>query len=181
MAIIKNYGLRWVRDQVNWGSAGIAGFLSGKMAKTSTSIDFQDQIGIYILYEPIFTPIYIGQAGFGNASLLARLRHHRNDHLRDRWTSFSWFGFRDVNKDGSLSAKQTGDAKTSISYGDALDEVEGVLIEVLEPRLNKQGAQWRKTANEYVQDGLPVDSERISRIESKLSAIHESLEKLIKH
>ena len=105
---------------MNWGSQGYSGSLSGKLAKNSDSVEFKDQIGIYILYEPIFTPVYIGQAGFGNANLLQRLRNHRNDHLRDRWTSFSWFGFRNIGQDGSLYSRQSADAKTSLSYGGAL-------------------------------------------------------------
>jgi hypothetical protein len=175
VAIIKNYGLRWVRDQVYWGSPGVSGSLSGK--GNSKSIDFKEQIGIYILYEPIFTPVYIGQAGFGKATLLQRLRNHRNDHLRDRWTSFSWFGFREVNKDGSLSARQDASTSMSITYGSALDEIEGILIEVLEPRLNKQGASWQKTAQEYVQDGLPSEADRMSKIQLQLSKIQSMLEK----
>lgn len=177
MSIIKNYGLRWVRDQVNWGSRGVSGSLLGKAVKNSQAGDFKDQIGIYILYEPIFTPVYIGQAGFGNAGLLQRLRNHRNDHLRDRWTNFSWFGFREVKQDGSLSKKQTAKAHPSIRYGDALDEIEGVLIEVLEPRLNKQGASWQKDAVEYVQDGLPPEAERMTKIEFQINKIQKSLEK----
>jgi len=137
-------------------------------------------MGIYILYEPIFTPVYIGQAGFGNADLMGRLRNHKNDHLRDRWSHFSWFGFRSVNKDCSLSAKQSSESKTSINYADALDEIEGVLIEVLEPRLNKQGAKWQKTADEYVQDGLQPGADRLESISDQLEKIEKAIEKLSK-
>ncbi|MBV1798438.1 GIY-YIG nuclease family protein [Siccirubricoccus sp. G192] len=173
MAIIKNYGLRWVREKVDWGGPGNRGSLGGKRAtaRSSDSVDFREQIGIYVLYEPGFVPVYIGQAGFGAADLFTRLRNHRNDHLRDRWTHFSWFGFRDVNANCTLSARQNPDARTSLSYIEALDEVEGVLIQVLEPRLNKQGAKWQQTADEYVQDALPPEADRIAAIESTLNAI----------
>ena len=85
--------------------------------------------------------------------MFVRLKNHRDDHLRDRWEFFSWFGFRDVTKEQILSNKQyNGDTSKSISYGDALNEIEGILIQVLEPRLNKQGPKWQATAQEYVQD-----------------------------
>jgi hypothetical protein len=47
--------------------------------------------------------------------------------------------------------RQKPDARVSIQYSSALNEIEGVLIQALEPRLNKQGARWQKTAIEYVQ------------------------------
>jgi hypothetical protein len=173
MAIIKNYGLRWVREKVDWGGRGIKASLRGKpaSARSSKSVDFREQIGIYVLYEANFVPVYVGQAGFGSADLFSRLRNHRNDHLRDRWTHFSWFGFRNVNADCTLSAKQNGDVRTSLGYAEALDEIEGILIQVLEPRLNKQGAKWQQTADEYVQDALPPEADRILVIEQKLQAL----------
>lgn len=54
----------------------------------------------------------------------------------------------------------------------------GILIQVLEPRLNKQGAKWQQTADEYVQDALPPEADRIAAIEETLSSI---LTKLAKH
>lgn len=177
MAIIKNYGLRWVREKVDWGGPGSRGLLQGKpaTARSSASVDFREQIGIYVLFEANFVPVYIGQAGFGAADLFGRLRNHRNDHLRDRWTHFSWFGFRNVNADCTLSAKQSGEARTSLAYGEALDEIEGILIQVLEPRLNKQGAKWQQTAAEYVQDALPPEADRISAIEHKLQQLLDKI------
>lgn len=182
MPIIKNYGLRWVRDKVEWGSKGVAGSLRGRRvsARQSESVDFKEQIGIYVLYEQGFVPVYVGQAGFGNADLMGRLRHHRNDHLRDRWAYFSWFGFRAVNADGSLSQRNNAGAVTSIRYADALDEMEGILIQVLEPRLNKQGARWQQTAEEYVQSGRADEGDRVEQIDNKLDEILRTLEKIKK-
>lgn len=74
MAVIKNYGLRWVRDRVEWGGRGVKGALLGvpRSAKSSNPVDFRDQIGVYVLYEPGFAPIYVGQAGFGQGTLFTR-------------------------------------------------------------------------------------------------------------
>lgn len=180
MPIIKNYGLRWIRDKVQWGTRGVAGCLKGTpaTARTAREVDFKDQIGVYVLFEPGFIPVYIGQAGFGAATLFTRLRNHRNDHLRDRWSHFSWFGFRAVNGNGSLSAKNSPESSTSLRYIDALDEIEGILIQVLEPRLNKQGAKWQQTADEYVQDGRPAEADRIEEINMRLSEIEGLIKRL---
>jgi hypothetical protein len=70
--------------------------------------------------------------------------------LRNRWSYFSWVGFRDVNNDGSLSAQQSVDSGVSgFRYSDALDEVEGILIEIIEPKLNKQSGKLRNAVQYY--------------------------------
>lgn len=175
MAIIKNYGLRWVRAHVDWGTPGKGnnGTLKGRLAsaKRSKPVDFRDQMGVYVLYENGFVPVYIGQAGAGNASLFLRLRQHKKDHLRDRWTHFSWFGLRAVSQSCNLYKSQTSTASQRISYSGALDEIEGILIEVLEPRLNKQGATWQKAAKEYVQYG-PDDDDPV-RLSHLMGEIRE--------
>jgi hypothetical protein len=71
--------------------------------------------------------------------------------LWNRWKYFSWVGFRDVNADGSLSAQQNVDSGISgFKYSDALNEIEGILIEIIEPKLNKQSGRL-KSAREYSQ------------------------------
>lgn len=53
--------------------------------------------------------------------------------------------------DGNLNAQQNVDSGVSgFKYSDALDEVEGILIEVIEPKLNKQSGRL-KSAREYYQ------------------------------
>lgn len=182
MAIIKNYGLRWSREKVQWGSRGTPGELCGKLSnlKSSDLVDFREQIGIYVLYETNFVPVYVGQAGLGTAKLFNRLKNHTNDHLRDRWVHFSWFGFRGATADGGVSEKQHADARTTLQYSDALDEIEGILIQVLEPRLNRQGAKWQQTADEYVQAGLEDAGVRISDISEMLKDLDVKVEALSK-
>ena len=71
--------------------------------------------------------------------------------LWNRWEYFSWVGFRGVNSDGSPSDKQSVDSAVSgFRYSDALNEIEGILIEVIEPKLNKQSGRL-KSAAEYFQ------------------------------
>ena len=54
-----------------------------RAAKT-TVIDFSNQIGVYVLYDRVCRPIYVGQAGQGSARLFNRLRTHRRDGLAHR-------------------------------------------------------------------------------------------------
>ncbi|WP_342150266.1 GIY-YIG nuclease family protein [Methylorubrum sp. SB2] len=182
MPIIKNYGLRWARESVNWGAPGRAGSLDGKLAtlKSSAVIDFRDQIGIYVLYEEGFIPVYTGQAGVGTARLFARLKNHQNDHLRDRWSYFSWFGFRAVTEAGELSERQNPDATTSLKYSEALSEIEGILIEVLEPRLNKQGARWQQNAEEYVQQPTDEPWDKLDELMEQVASLRDQLDSISK-
>jgi hypothetical protein len=56
-----------------------------------------------------------------------------------------------VNANGSLSAQQNIEAGVSgFRYSDALNEIEGILIEIVEPKLNKQSGKL-KTARRYYQ------------------------------
>ena len=149
MSIIKNYGFLWERKYIYRGSGSNPGHLKGSHG--GLKADFCEQIGVYVLYDQNQNIVYVGQAGNGNATLFTRLKNHMDGALWNRWEYFTWIGFRDVNKDGSLSNKQ--DAKSQVSgfkYTDALNEIEGILIEVIEPKLNKQGGKL-KSAKEFYQ------------------------------
>lgn len=156
MPIIKNFGFLWERKYINRGAGGVgnAGNLSGfRHGAKGKIIDFREQIGVYALYDETRTIIYIGQAGNGNANLFQRLKQHmKGSNLWNRWAYFSWVGFKVVNANGTLSLKQSVSAKVGgFKYSDALNEIEGILIELIEPKLNKQGGKL-KHAIEYYQD-----------------------------
>ena len=92
--------------------------------------------------------------------------------LWNRWEYFSWVGFRDVNADGKLSNQQSVESGVSgFKYSDALNEIEGILIEIIEPKLNKQGGKL-KAAVEYFQH---ID-ERIQEISN--FDIHGELQRI---
>ena len=143
---LKNFGIQWEREFVQWdGTRGNAGHLSGigpigKPKKHQVKADFREQIGIYVLYSND-KAVYVGQAGSGTQDLYSRLKQHLTDHLADRWNKFSWFGVRKVNKDGSLSKVQ-GELNRTLKAHEILDLLEGLMINVIEPPLNKQGARW---------------------------------------
>lgn len=160
MSFIKNMGIYWKKDHVWWGTKGKGnqGHLCGSAVldgtkllteadeeETSTNreriqVDFAKQRGIYVLYRG-YQPIYIGQAGGRNDQTLhGRLKQHLTDHLADRWDSFSWFGVLGVDtKEKKLAAFEDVTIKNPT---DLLNHVEGILIEVSEGLLNKQGAKW---------------------------------------
>lgn len=172
--LIRNFGHLWERKYINYGRPKVSGHLRGYITSTK-KVDFREQIGIYVLSDKDLLPIYVGQAGNGNRRLLARLREHERDHLWNRWEHFSWFGFRRVNQNGSLSLHDDAQKIFKATGVELLNEVEGALITALEPRLNKQGARW-KDADEYYQE---IDEEMDEPTLADIARGHEKIEKLI--
>jgi hypothetical protein len=181
MLAIENFGRRWRRDKVRWGAGSNKGRLDGsRRGRKSEIVDFRGQIGIYVLFGTGGTIVYVGQAGIGNARLFARLKAHRKDHLRDRWTHFSWFGLRGVNP-SNQKLSEHHKPQSTIRYRDrkdALHETEAVLISVVEPPLNRRGPNWQG-ATEYIQhvdESIPKDTEEvISEIAKRISKIEAAV------
>jgi hypothetical protein len=153
MLAIRNYGHFWNRDYVDWGRRGAAGRMEGYVVQDRRPfiVDFRDQIGVYILFTSTREAVYVGQAGMGDHRLFIRLKQHTRDHLRDRWQNFSWFGMREVNQRGDLSEHQKPESRCLGTNRDALSEVEAVLLQLFEPRLNKQGPRWGEGTTEFLQ------------------------------
>jgi hypothetical protein len=150
--LISNYGLFWQRKYVHFGYDDNKGTLLGKMnKKKSFLVDFREQIGIYVLYDKDFIPIYVGQAGNRNATLLKRLQHHTTDYLSNRWEYFTWFGLRRVNANKRLAVGDSIEKTFKGQGGSILDESEGISIATMEPKLNQQGPKTKNTAEEYSQ------------------------------
>jgi hypothetical protein len=166
MSIIKNFGFMWDRDKVQWGSrgpGGAASFDGIMVGRRKRRVSFLAQMGIYVLYDRFEQPVQIGQARV----IIRRLRQHRRDHLRNRWAYFTWFGFYQVGVNDELLVKDKAELlKRIVSLGEGLDEIEAVLIQVLEPRLNRRGPNWQDS-EEYLQsaadavedDPEPIDEE----------------------
>jgi hypothetical protein len=143
MLVIKTFGLLWERKYIHWGWGGKRGHLKG-YRRGIKEADFREQRGIYVLYDKDMRPVYVGQTGKGKyGNLFNRLGVHEDDHLWNRWQYFSWFGICGVNKNGSLHLADRADRRVHGRTPQALDESEGILIHVLEPHLNKQGARWK--------------------------------------
>jgi hypothetical protein len=181
---IKNYGLLWERKYIYYGWSGVSGHLRG-YRRGVPNADFRQQSGVYILYDKDFNPVYVGQAGRGNANLFERLRTHETDHLWNRWHFFSWFGLCKVNIDGSLSRTDKPDRFIRGKVADALNDIEGVLILGIEPHLNKQGPRFsgvlkfEQYIDPHVEEKTLNDIEdNQERIESRLERIELILETL---
>jgi len=149
--IIRNYGLHWKREAVNWGKKGVgnAGSLTGRLATKAKSkhVDFRDQAGVYILQDR-FRVVYIGQAGRGAQRLFSRLKSHTKNHLADRWNRFSWFGIYPVK--GDLVDSNLDLKKIKTDAFTVLDHLEGALISITEPPLNRQGPHFGDVG-QYIQ------------------------------
>jgi hypothetical protein len=170
--LISNYGLFWQRKYVNFGYGGNKGTLLGNMSqKKSFLVDFREQIGSYVLYDKEFVPIYVGQAGNGNATLFMRLKHHTIDYLCNRWEYFTWFGLRRVNANRRLAAYDSIEKTSKAQGGSILDESEDNLIATMELKRNKQGPKIKDVAEEYLQ---AVDENVVEMsIEDVMASIEE--------
>lgn len=175
MISIKNYGFMWERQGVFFGKPGISGTLLGS-SKRIKQVDFREQSGVYVLYDRHMVPVYVGQAGLGNSKLFERLRQHTKDHLWNRWDYFSWFGLCEVNNTGKLHMSDRPSRKLSGTVISALHEIEAILIQILEPKLNKQGPKWEDT-EEYFQ----IEDDNIEDVSLETIYFKQNeLEKLLK-
>ena len=84
--IINSFGIYWNRNLVFWENTNPD--LLAIQQKGAKTINFKNQIGIYMLHDSRET-IYVGQAI--KRPLGLRLREHTQDRLSGRWDRFSWF------------------------------------------------------------------------------------------
>jgi hypothetical protein len=173
--VIKNYGLMWRRDAVHWGRGSNRGTLSGR--RSGKIIDFRGQIGVYVLYDETRRPVYVGQAGQGNARLFNRLSTHTRDGLALRWQYFSWFGLLPVNRSGGLSGWDAPDKGVRGTLRSTLNEIEGVLIAATEPAFNKQGAKF-KGITRYRQVRAAPEGISTSQLRDLVEDVSAKLDKL---
>jgi hypothetical protein len=177
--MLKNYGLLWQRKYVHLGAGGNKGTLLGTRSGVG-EVDFREQIGVYVLYDKDMIPVYVGQAGNGNANLFARLKTHTNDHLWNRWDYFSWFGLRGINTDKKLSSHDSVEKIYHSSGGGVLNVLEGILIAAMEPKLNKQGPKFTeaKKFNQAVDDNVVELS--LEDLADQITALQSQMTKMQK-
>lgn len=148
-SIIRAFGMYWSRAQVNWKSNPA---LLGRQLQGAATVDFNGQRGVYILYDG-HRPIYAGKAT--KDRLGARLLEHTRDRMSSRWDRFSWFGLLDVTDSGKLAP-----FKTNLDEDGLIVIMEAVLIEVLEPPLNRRRGDTIE-GNEYIQVNDPNVKKRM--------------------
>jgi hypothetical protein len=139
---LQAFGMFWRRDQVLWLGTPL---LLGRQGEGAESVNFTDQVGVYLLHDRERV-IYVGRAA---DTLFARLKAHTTDRMGGRWDRFSWFGLRAVTEDGDL-----GDPSVAWTHTVVIETLEALLIEALEPPLNrKRGDNF--SGVEYLQVAAP--------------------------
>jgi hypothetical protein len=136
---LRAYGMFWERDAVFWKGKPS---LLGRQLAGATNVNFAGQVGVYLLHDPASRVIYVGRA---DDTLFTRLKAHRTNRLGGRWNRFSWFGLRSVGEDGELS-----DREVPWSQNVVIETMEAVLIESLEPPLNRRRGD-NLSGTEYIQ------------------------------
>lgn len=126
-AIVTSFGMFWRRGAVQWAASPR---LFGVQQLGATPVDFNKQLGIYLLYDGREV-IYIGRTT--DRPLGRRLFEHTFDRMATRWDRFSWFGLLPVFDSGKLGALPN--AYDAVKMIPAL---EAILIEALEPRQNRK-------------------------------------------
>ena len=179
--LIQNYGLFWHIDSVHWGKPRNIGSLLGyRDGAKSKIVDFRNQTAIYALYAD-YDLVYVGQTGSKKGQkLFRRLKQHRR-HMSGRWNRFSWFGTNRVKTSKAYSSKYYGITKgrkdASAKLSDALNHLEAILIDVGEPKLNRQGGKWGKAVHykQYRDDDKlgPTEYEMLKQLHKKLKVGQE--------
>ena len=154
--ILAAYGYRWKRDLVVWNRKqgrprkgnSVKKELWGENAR-GRKVNFGEQVGIYLLHDGRRT-VYVGRiqkAKSGKRGLYDRLFEHTKDTLKDDWEKFSWFGFLQVNEDGTLSKNHVSRAKDDKDkeLEELITTIEAVIICGMKPGLNNRGGDMGGT------------------------------------
>jgi hypothetical protein len=148
--IVSSFGMFWRREAVEWIATPR---LLGMQQIGATPVDFNKQLGIYLLYDGREV-IYVGRTT--DRPLGKRLFEHTSDRMSSRWDRFSWFGLLPVSEQGSL-----GSLPTTFDAAKLIPALEAILIEALEPRQNRKRGD-DLAAVEYIQRVDPeIEKKRV--------------------
>ena len=142
-AIVSSFGMFWRRDAAEWVATPK---LLGMQQIGATAVDFNKQLGIYLLYDGREV-IYVGRTT--DRPLGRRLFEHTMDRMSARWDRFSWFGLLPVSDKGEL-----GTLPDNYDAAKMIPALEAILIEALEPRQNRKRGD-DLAAVEYIQKEDP--------------------------
>ena len=176
--LITHYGLFWSARSVFWGRQKKSGQLLGrtkpklgrrgastKAERENEQDDFRDYAGIYCLYGG-GELIYVGEAGLGTktTALFNRLKKHREGPMSGLWDKFSWFGC-------NHSDLEEGER---ITHLDSLRQLEAILIEVTNPRFNRQSGKFGSAREVFQVSHDEADGD----IADKLARMEETLKEI---
>lgn len=159
--IVSSFGMFWSREAIQWGANPK---LLGMQQLGATAVDFNKQLGIYLLYDGREV-IYIGRTT--DRPLGRRLYEHTFDRLASRWDRFSWFGLLPVSESGQLSS-----LPTTYEAAKIIPALEAILIEALEPRQNRKRGD-DLSAVEFIQKEDPEIQKK--RVKASLEAAIEKM------
>jgi hypothetical protein len=146
--IVTSFGMFWRRNAIEWSATPK---LLGMQQIGATPVDFNKQLGIYLLYDGREV-IYIGRTT--DRPLGLRLHEHTRDRMAARWDRFSWFGLLPVSEAGGL-----GNLPITYDAAKMIPALEAILIEALEPRQNRKRGD-DLGAVEYIQREDPEIQKR---------------------
>jgi len=160
-AIVSSFGMFWRREAIEWIATPK---LLGMQQIGATPVDFNKQLGIYLLYDGREV-IYVGRTT--DRSLGRRLYEHTIDRMSARWDRFSWFGLLPVSDSGTL-----GKLPTTFDATKMIPALEAILIEALEPRQNRKRGD-DLAAVEYLQKEDPAIKKKMVKdtLETALSKL----------
>lgn len=147
-AIVSSFGMFWRRELVEWVRTPR---LLGIQQIGATPVDFNQQRGIYLLYDGREV-IYVGRST--DRALGMRLYEHTLDRLSARWNRFSWFGLLPVSDTGTL-----GQLPVAYDATKMIPALEAILVEALEPRQNRKRGDDLAVV-EYIQQEDPSIQKR---------------------
>lgn len=161
MGLINAFGMFWRRSEVDWTKRSAS--LWGVQQSGSRLVNFGLQAGVYLLYDGSRV-VYVGRVTEPRMGL--RMWEHTRDRLQGRWDRFSWFGVRQVQQNGDLSALP----EAGIGVETLIATMEALLIEGLEPPQNRrQGDGF--TALEFIQATDPaIEVQRKKTLLAELSS-----------
>jgi hypothetical protein len=159
--IVTSFGMFWRRNAIEWSENPK---LLGMQQIGATAVDFNKQLGIYLLYDGREV-IYIGRTT--DRPLGRRLYEHTSDRMAVRWDRFSWFGLLPVSEAGFL-----GTFPASYEAAKLIPALEAILIEALEPRQNRKRGD-DLSAVEYIQFEDPEIQKR--RVKESVERVLEKL------
>lgn len=159
--IVTSFGMYWRKDMVTWKQKPK---LLGQQPKATTAVDFFQQVGIYLLHDGREV-VYVGRTT--DRPLGLRLYEHTKDRLSFRWDRFSWFGLLPIGEEGQIGVLPATHIAAKL-----IPALEAVLIEAMEPRLNRRRGDDLSRA-EFIQ---VVDPEiEKNRVKAALGAALEKL------
>jgi hypothetical protein len=159
--IVSSFGMFWRRDCIQWAATPK---LLGMQQLGATPVDFNKQLGIYLLYDGREV-IYIGRTT--DRPLGRRLYEHTLDRLAARWDRFSWFGLLPISDSGKL-----GILPVTYEAAKIIPALEAILIEALEPRQNRKRGDDLSAA-EFIQREDPEIHKK--RVKASLEAAMEKM------